>query len=157
MSATASKYVKVCPQCNAVSDESEMLCKGCGNYLGGVSITALSNLPGQEATAKGEAECHIECLSTGKCFKIRSGDVVGQAHPSSDVRIQLDGIPGVEYISRRHCRFDFHDDAWFVTALEDVLNPTFYNRVRMAPGGQVRVRDGGILTLAAASFRVRTG
>jgi len=133
-----------------------MLCTNCGNYLGGVGVSEASS--GKEPSPIPEdvgATCRLECLTTGKIYTIRSSDVLGQAHATSNAEVQLEGIPGVEYISRSHCRLERSDDVWFATCLESALNPTHCNRVRMAPGGRIRVRDGDELTLAAVSFRIR--
>lgn len=168
----APRFVKRCPQCGKASPESEMLCAHCGHYLGGVAVVEadgdtghnLESQPDEATGAPADAEsmamsaeplCLLESLQNGESIKVRSGQVLGQAHATSNADVQLAGFPGVEYVSRRHCRLEQRQGAWFLTALEDALNPTFCNRVRLAPGGQVRLRDGDEVTLAAVSFTVK--
>lgn len=174
-----TEYVKICPQCGFNNREGNNNCEKCGQFLGLVraipkeeQAETTENRGGETAVSdsveikvepeaipesgrKPEPRIYIQCLSTDSSFEIKNGNIVGQAHETSTADVQLSGMPDITYVSRRHCRFDFENEAWFVTAMTDALNPTTVNQVTVAPGGRLRVRDGDELVMANVAFRIR--
>ncbi|MEW5722302.1 MAG: FHA domain-containing protein [Thermodesulfobacteriota bacterium] len=167
----SSGYVKVCPKCGVSSSEGLNTCPGCGFFLGLVRAVPRPQegppapgsepeppgpSPEAESREKEEPRLFLESVATGASYEVRSGQTVGQAHPTSRAQVQMSGIPNINFVSREHCRFDFEDGAWFVTALPSALNGASINQVPLAPGGRVRVRSGDELLLANVPFRVGT-
>ncbi|MEW6265606.1 MAG: FHA domain-containing protein [Thermodesulfobacteriota bacterium] len=175
-------YVKLCPQCGAFNQEHLNVCDRCGHFLGLVrpvpaesaeaaepSAAQGSAPPPEMETPPGRAESsplierdesgrphfYLESQDADKVFEVRSGQTVGQAHPSSRAEVQLSGLPNLNFVSRHHCRFDFEAGAWMVTALPSALNGTRVNQAALSPGGRARLRNGDEITLANVPFRVR--
>ena len=107
--------------------------------------------------AEPTALLYLDMPATGQCHEIRDGWTVGQAHPTSPAQVQLSNIPGANYIHRNHCRFDFREGRWQVTALPqpEYTNPTFVNQQRLTAGQTTLLRNGDRLTLANVVLNVR--
>jgi hypothetical protein len=92
----------------------------------------------------------------------RSGWRLGQAHSSSDAEIQLPArVPGVEFVHRHHCRFDYAQGRWYVTALDQhslahgFTNPTQVKGRFLSPGERAELTDGDELRLSGVILWVR--
>jgi len=135
-----------------------------------VPATPVSNepaAPGPEADQESPAPLraigqstrvlYLDVPETGGCHQVRDGWVVGQAHPTSTADVQLAGLTGINYVHRRHCRFECREDGWYVTAIEQegYTNPTFVNHRRLAPDEPAPLRNGDRLSLSSVSINVR--
>jgi hypothetical protein len=180
-------YVKICPRCGHRNDELASACEKDGEFLGMVPAIPAANAPipppppTPKPAAKPEAAPTINELESpphacetatdavpGKALyldvegaaqyhQVRDGWVVGQAHPTSTAEIQLSNLPGVNYVHRRHCIFEFRDGNWGVTTLlqPDYTNPSFLNDKRITPGERVTVQNGDKLRFASVTLRIR--
>jgi len=176
-------YIKICPRCGHRNDELASACEKDGEFLGMVpAIPAgaapplanndapLQNVtaapPAPTAPAKPAAETaaalpskalYLDVEGAAQYYQIRNGYVVGQAHHTSTADIQLANLPGVNFVHRRHCVFEFRDNEWTVTTLSqpDYTNPSFLNEVRIAPGERVTINNGDKLRFASVTLRIR--
>lgn len=95
-------------------------------------------------------------------FSVRSGLVVGQAHPSRPADVQIGGVPGSNCIHRQHCIFHCREGRWFVKPIDQRVfgkrdgetHPTALNGALVPPGTEREVRDGDLVTLAGVNFTV---
>lgn len=166
-------YAKICPRCGHENDEFADACEKDGEFLGMVPATPVSD---EAAASEPQAEqespapsaplrefgqparvLYLDVTETAECHQVRDGWVVGQAHPTSTADVQLEGATGINYVHRRHCRFECRDDAWYVTAIEQdgYTNPTFVNHRRLAPDETAPLRNGDRLSLSSVSINVR--
>lgn len=119
--------------------------------------------PDREAEAESEPELEarpalfLESGGGGQVFEVHEGDVIGQAHPSSNAQIQLADLTGIGYVHRNHCSFAFRDKTWQVTAIaqQTYTNPTLVNQQRLSPGESRPLRNGDRLTLSGLTLAVR--
>lgn len=95
-------------------------------------------------------------------FTVKSGWFMGQAHPESKAEIQLStDIEGSEFVHRRHCRFVYKDDKWYVQALNqkryhgEFTNPTKVNNREVAADKARLIKDGDVLRLSGLYFQVK--
>jgi len=180
-----ARYVKICPRCGHENDELSEACERDGEFLGMVPATPSSKASsGPEASPEPAAEpagtpepnpsaresvvaatqrfeqptqaLYLE-TSAGQTLEIRHGNVLGQAHPTSSAHVQLDNLPGLNYVHRSHCLFEFRDNAWHVTAISQptYTNPTFVNQKRLEPGQSSALRNGDRLILSNLVLNVR--
>lgn len=175
------RYIKVCPRCGFHNDEFAEACARDKEFLGMVPATPadaapppicdeaatasappapngiLQDAPAVRAMPESHPRLYVEVAATGQCFEPCPGNVIGQAHPASQANIQLQGIPGINYVHRRHCSFDFSNGRWMVTAIgqADYTNPTFHNERRVEPGQSVPLADGDRLKLSGVLLHVR--
>ena len=100
---------------------------------------------------------YLDCEGSGQCHAIRPGGTVGQAHASGTAEAQLSGIPGVQYVHRKHCRFEHEEGIWYLCPLPqtDYTNPTAINGRPVAPGERAAVRNGDRVALAGVRLTVR--
>lgn len=172
--------------CRAKSAESEFLCAPCGALLDRVEPVldpeVVPSTPPSESEAASAFDCPpesgfheaqagcgvtdryyadppliLEHPDSNSLFEIASGDILGQAHPTSTARHQLANIPGVNCLHREHCRFDCDQGAWRVTAIArpEFTNPTWVNHVKVEPGLSHPLHNGDRLTLCNVVFTVR--
>ena len=110
-------------------------------------------------TPRFQQPTHVLYVETaaGVSHEVRNGSVIGQAHPSSAAHIQLEGLPGVNFVHRSHCMFEYRADGWYVAAIAqpNYTNPTFVNQKRIAPGQNVRLRNGDKLALSNVTLNIR--
>ncbi len=170
-----AKYVKVCPRCGRANDEFGEVCEADGEFLGMVPATLAAAHESAPAESPGEAPSaaaapapeaqpaptpvlYLDAGAGGACFEIRDGWVVGQAHFTSTAEVQLTNLPGLQYVHRRHCLFEYSDDGWHVMAIAQpaYTNPTLVNDQTVRPGERVAVHNGDRVTLSATTFSVRT-
>lgn len=100
---------------------------------------------------------YLDVDASGQYYQVRDGWVVGQSHSSSPAEIQLSGLPGINFVHRRHCAFEFADNEWRVKPLPqaDYTNPTFLNEKRLLTGKSFPLRNGDVLRCASVTLRVR--
>ncbi|MDQ7086719.1 MAG: FHA domain-containing protein [Acidobacteriota bacterium] len=60
--------------------------------------------------------------------------------------IDLTGVDTHRSVSRRHSRLTRSSEGWMVAEEVGALNGTFVNGVRLAPGQQVLLRDGDVVS-----------
>lgn len=172
-----TKYVKICPRCGHQNDELAEACDQDGEFLGMVPSTLLrpeplpptpaapaaapkpASAPQVAVTQRFDTPTQLLYLetSTGETVQIGHGQVLGQAHPSSSAHVQLHDLPGLNYVHRSHCLFEFVDNAWRITAIAqpEYTNPTFVNGKRIAPGEHAPLRNGDKLMLSNVALSVR--
>lgn len=180
-----STLVKICSMCGAKHAESEFLCS-CGALLDRIEPVpdpdleppvppdeqigpAVSSCPQPPDPNAASVECGVtdrycaepplilEHQGTNRLFEITNGDVLGQAHHTSNARLQLADLPGVNCLHREHCRFDCAQGAWQVTAIArpEFTNPTWVNHIKVEPGMSHPLRNGDRLTLCNIVFTIR--
>lgn len=100
---------------------------------------------------------YLDVEGAAQYYQVRDGWVVGQAHPTSTAEIQLSNLPGVNYVHRRHCMFEYADGGWRVKTLlqPDYTNPSFLNDQRITPGESVKIQNGDKLRFASVTLRIR--
>ncbi len=171
------RYVKTCPRCGYLNDEEADVCAQDGEFLGMVPAVPTPDrppekaLPPLEPTAeaapaqqpdctaapKADPVLYLDCEGSGQCHAIRPGWTVGQAHASNSAEAQLSGIAGVQYVHRRHCRFEQEEGIWYLCPLPqtDYTNPTTINGRAVAPGERAAVRSGDRIALAGVRLTAR--
>jgi len=176
-------FVRICPKCGHSNPEYENACSACNQFIGmeaAVPRSASTEPPiAEEKTTEEkippaepvsptlrfpsqELAFYLEHQGSGQVFTIKPGWLVGQAHPSNEAEIQIpQEIEGSEFILRRHCRFDYTEGCWTVTALaqtrygQDFTNPSFLNE-RALPSDQPQaLHNGDILRLSGVSFSIK--
>ncbi len=155
------EYVKKCPKCGHENPESEFNCTFCDASLVMVEAVRASGL-GCACSSCSPVETQslfsLEIPGTAIRYNVKNGDVIGQDHHTSDAEIKLSGIDGVNFVHRRHCRFEVNcSGEWFVTPIiqEDFSNPTNLNIQRLEPGQRYKITNGDKLTLGPVTFQVR--
>lgn len=120
------------------------------------------SLPSEGAERPGPGPAfYLEVPGSNLIYTVRDGAVVGQAHPTSTAEVQLSDLSDVNYVHRRHCRFDFCDARWQCTPLDqrrfgrDFTNPTFLNGQRLDLDQPSIVTNGDRLTLSSFDLTVR--
>ena len=100
---------------------------------------------------------YLEVVGSSQTFEVRDGWIVGQSHPTSAAQIQLAGLPGISYVHRHHCQFEYRDAAWQVTPVvqPSFTNPTFLNQQRLVPGRAYQLRNGDRLLLSNIALNIR--
>ena len=113
--------------------------------------------PYSPAPSRPDPVLYLDCEVNGQCHAVRSGWTLGQAHAGSTAEAQLSGIPGVQYVHRRHCRFEQEDGIWYLCPLPqaEYTNPTTINGRTVAPGERAAVRNGDRITLAGIRLTAR--
>ena len=176
----SADYVKICPQCGKRNREHENICPECGQFLGLIRPilqeqnvepepqgASEHSLPGADearftmrltpagAQEKADPVLILESLEADRIYRVHTGQVVGQAHPTSQADVQMAGIPNLNYVSRQHCRFDFEMGEWYVTCLPSALNGLILQGTELIPGGRALVKNGDRLEMANVPFLVR--
>jgi len=169
------RYVKICPRCGHLNNEEADICDQDGEFLGMVPAAPAPDRPADPVPAiapaaaeqsspsdapippKTDPVLYLDCEGSGQCHAIRPGWTVGQAHDSSTAEAQLAGIQGVQYVHRRHCRFEHDDGIWYLCPLPqtDYTNPTTINGRAVAPGERAAVRNGDRIALAGVRLTAR--
>lgn len=163
--ATPSGFVKICPKCGTSNPEYENLCQECGFFIAMEPAQAAPTPSPQakETPTSAQLKLQLNLPGTGISFDIKPGDVLGQAHASSDARLQLpESLADVAYIHRRHCRFWQEGDQWQVEAIDQsqspkssgFTNPTWVNGVPLNPGERRTLGNGDDLRLSAITLLV---
>ena len=176
-------FVRICPKCGHSNPEYENACSACNQFIGMEAAVprpaSTEPLITEEKTSEEktppadpvsptlrfpsqELSFYLEHQGSGQVFTIKPGWLVGQAHPSNEAEIQIpQEIEGSEFIHRRHCRFDYAEGCWTVTALgqnrygQDFTNPSFLNE-RALPSDQPQaLHNGDILRLSGVSFSIK--
>ncbi|MBF0255342.1 MAG: FHA domain-containing protein [Gammaproteobacteria bacterium] len=90
---------------------------------------------------------------------MRSGDLLGQAHPESPAQIQLPAtLTDVAYVHRRHGRFVQENGQWWLQIVDQAelggafTNPSWLNGVRLQPGERRPLGHGDDLRLAGVTL-----
>ena len=179
------RYVKTCPRCGYLNDEEADVCAQDGEFLGMIPAVPAPDRPSEKVLPPLENETvsasaqpeqgdrpvaaspdsvpaadpvlYLDCEGSGQCHAVRPGWTVGQSHASSSAEAQLSGIPGVQYVHRRHCRFEYEDGLWYLCPLPqaDYTNPTTINGRPVAPGERAAVRHGDRIVMAVVRLTVR--
>jgi hypothetical protein len=131
------------------------------------STTSSGGIPEQEETFQGKpagghrttdryvSQPMLSIEYAGRSYPVESGSVMGKADATSTAELQIPGLP--TYIHRRHCCFDFTDNQWQVTAIEneEYTNPTKLNGSKIPPNQHRALQNGDRLTLCDITFQVR--
>ena len=179
------RYVKTCPRCGYLNDEEADVCVQDGEFLGMIPAVPAPDRPSETVfltagtnadsvspptpqaepfaaaspapASAAEPMLYLDCEGSGQCHAIRPGWTVGQSHASSNAEAQLSGISGVQYVHRRHCRFEYEDGLWYLCPLPqpNYTNPTTLNGRPVAPGERAAVRHGDRIVLAVVRLTVR--
>jgi len=176
------EYVRVCPRCGHENPEWHEICQSpdCDGFLGVVNPSprirrephptpdhpsfpqeisqkdaSVDPGVGVSVTTRLPEVLYLEYQGTSKVVEIRSGQVVGQAHPSSQADVQLSDIPNINFVSRQHCLFICENGRWFVTAIPTATNPTYLNQKLVPKGAKAPLSNGDYLVMANVPFTVR--
>ncbi|RJX18589.1 MAG: FHA domain-containing protein [Desulforudis sp.] len=169
--------VKICPLCGYKNSEFARLCKNknidCRNPLNRVNpqpdpdvsaeehpVDSPEESPREENEsqfASGSDEASLVLELPGMTLEIQPNDVLGRTFPGSIATKQVDGMPGINFMHRRHCSFACVAGQWQVIAIpgERFTNPTQVNGVSVPPGTARGLRDGDRLQLSGVNFSVR--
>lgn len=109
----------------------------------------------QKITKRFRPVIYLECPANSKIYEIESGQVIGQAHPTSGAHVQLSDIPNINYVSREHCLFNFDNGQWYVTAIKTATNQTCVNQRLVERGVRMPIRNGDRLAMANVIFQIR--
>lgn len=179
-----TEYIKDCPRCLHANPEEAFVCEACGEFLGAVQpreaeapppvepvddgIVPPASDSGETTRATrpqgGEALLYLEMLDTGDCYRIEHGNLLGQEYPGNPAQVQIGQLPNsdrIRLIHRRHCRFEFESERWWITPLDqrafgsDFTNTTDLNERRLHPDRRHPLNDGDRLELAGVVFTVR--
>ncbi|MDQ7006268.1 MAG: cyclic nucleotide-binding domain-containing protein [Acidobacteriota bacterium] len=85
----------------------------------------------------------------GAIFPLQGEQVlVGRYDPVTEIQPEIDltGVDTHRSVSRRHSRLTRSSEGWMVAEEVGALNGTFVNGVRLAPGQQVLLRDGDVVS-----------
>jgi hypothetical protein len=156
-----------------LNDEFAEACERDGEFLAMAPAMIAPDLPPEPATPPGDVACEIATpapepvresiqalyleAESGTTYEIRSGWVIGQAHPTSAAQVQLSGMAGLNFVHRSHCQFELRPDGWHAIAVAqpEYANPTFVNQTRLMPGQDALLRNGDRLVLANVPLSVR--
>lgn len=175
-------FVKICPQCGQVNPEYQNICSQCQQFIAmepsiprpkapatspPQTVPAVAPPPSPVAQKPAQKPkkpivLYLEMLPNGQVHTIYPGNIVGQAHPTSTAQVQLSPeLPGVPYIHRQHLRFDYQQEKWWVTPLDQSLfqqvftNPTTVNQQFIPPGQTHPLHPQDELQLSGVRFRIR--
>ncbi len=173
-----TEFVKICPKCGNCNPEYENTCSACNQFIG--MEAAVPRPISEELPPVEEKKTPVEPISptlrfpsqnlsfylehqdSGQVFTVKPGWLIGQAHESNEAEIQIPlEIAGSEFIHRRHCRFDYMQERWTVTALEqnrygqDFTNPSFLNGRALPTEQPQALNNGDNLRLSGVSFRIK--
>ncbi|KPQ00006.1 MAG: FHA domain [Rhodobacteraceae bacterium HLUCCA12] len=179
-----TEYVRECPRCGHYNPEHRDTCVRDGEFLGLEPAIPAPRQAGDVPRAPGSphtldpaalypresgtaperedaapATLILEALGFGMTFTVRSGATVGRAGPDSNAEVQLAGLPALNYVHGRHCRFELHDGRWHCVALDEGSfsppNPTCVNGERVPTGEARPVGDGDRVSMANTHLVVR--
>lgn len=175
------RYVRICPRCGYENAESRDTCINEGEFLGLTPAvpapTAVPSAPDAHVSSQAEpplaleldaaaepgrataAILVLEAPGFGTTFVVRNGATVGRAGPGGNADVPLTGLPALNHVHRRHCRFEVRDGRWRCTALDEGSfsppNPTLVNGEAVAPGEARPIDDGDRVSLANTHLVVR--
>ena len=183
-----SQFVRICPRCQTQNPEYEHICTSCGQFIAMESpvvvdakkievektaeeSTAATPTLEKPATASVTSEpvtdttpsIYLELRTADRpLFTVKSGWIMGQAHPDNRAEIQIPNhIADSQFVHRCHCRFLYKDNHWYVQALDQkryqgqFTNPTLVNDVPMSPDKARQIKNGDILRLSGLYFQVK--
>lgn len=185
------RYVIVCPQCTHrnAEDVSPPLCEKCGAFIGDVgaeeekeseagSCAAATPTPpipspapqqyrgaapALEVTQRGAAsELRVILIANGRCLAVQSGQVIGMEHPTGDADVRISGVPGWEYVHRRHCTVEAVNGRWTIRPVDQISrggkfnNATCVNGVPVPPGATHPLKAGDRISLHTVELLVQS-
>jgi pSer/pThr/pTyr-binding forkhead associated (FHA) protein len=181
-----SQFVRICPRCQTQNPEYEHICTSCGQFIAMESAVSVENKPvqaekntpeetatEQPATASTTTEpltdksatpaIYLELQAANRpLFTVKSGWIMGQAHPDNRAEIQIPNtIADSQFVHRCHCRFVYKDNNWYVQALDQkryqgqFTNLTFVNDMPINPDKARQIKNGDILRLSGLYFQVK--
>ncbi len=89
----------------------------------------------------------LTLLPGGSTFTLTHPDVLVGRHSDADVCLHLPDV------SRRHCRFRFHDENWHIYDLKST-NGVYVNDEQV---GQAQIHDADRIRIGGYTFAVRVG
>lgn len=104
---------------------------------------------------------YLEAACGTQIYPILRGSVMGQAHPEGGADVQISDIEGCQYIHRQHCRFECHNQRWYIIPIDqhslgrDFTNPTILNGQALSVSKSHPLQHGDKLELAGVVFYVR--
>jgi len=185
-----TEFVKVCPKCKHGNPEYLNVCEKCQQFIGMEVPVAKNTIPEvvknkaseeqQKAPAPPQQSIaddttnssplektsqpfmYLELADNGQLLTIKSGDVLGQDHPTGIAEVKIPKhIQGVEFVHRQHCQFYFEEDKWYLQALDqtrfqhEFTNPTLLNRTALKTEARQQLSHGDVLHLSSLKFNVR--
>lgn len=122
-------------------------------------LTEEHRIVGSPAAATAPARWAIE-LPNGSLLPLAEGDndlLIGRPDPASGIvpNIDLGGYDPYRSLSRRHARLISDGARWLLREEPGVVNGTFVNDHRLAPGEAVEVGDGDRLRFGAVEIVLR--
>jgi hypothetical protein len=177
------KYVKICKVCGHKNSEVVPICEGnnCQEYLGeqepvpdielnepkdsqsfydnkttdaGFQEQKQPFVDEHSKTKRFTPQSILFLEYSGRQYDIESGMVMGKEHPETNATLKVPGLP--DYVHRNHCKFDFQNGQWTVTAIQNpkFTNPTYVNTTKVAPNQTRPLANGDQLTLCDITFNV---
>lgn len=172
-----AEFVRVCPRCRQVNPEYQNVCTACNQFIGMEPTVPSSSAPAAQTAGGPEKSTPVQATrrfvpandsfylqlpGSDLVLTVRSGAVLGQAHPSNDAALQIpEEIEGCEFVHRRHCRFELRERSWMVTALDqkeldsDFTNPTYVNESLVTAGSSRTLNNGDRLRLSGITLLVK--
>jgi pSer/pThr/pTyr-binding forkhead associated (FHA) protein len=182
-----SQFIRICPKCQTQNPEYEHVCRECGQFIAMESPVSLpiktaetetktatpSEIPTEEnkpsaptqhfSTQTNIPAIYLELQTAEKpLFTVKSGWFIGQAYVENKAEIQINNeIEGSECVHRRHCRFVYKNQRWYVLALNqkryqgEFSNPTKVNDKIIALDKARQIKHGDILRLSGLSFQIK--
>lgn len=156
------EFVRVCPRCGTANPEYENLCRKCNHFIGMEAAIDSAQAPlAERSRSQGDPLLQLTVPGTSIGFEVKSGDLLGQAHPQSEAQLQLPPtLPDLAFVHRRHCRFLLAGGQWYLEAVDQTplgqgfTNPTWLNGVRLEPGERHPLGNGDDLRLSATTLLV---
>lgn len=105
---------------------------------------------------------YLEAACGSQIYPILKGSVMGQAHPEGGADIQISDLEGCQYIHRQHCRFECHNQQWYIIPIDqhslgrDFTNPTTLNGHALNVNKPHPLQHGDKLELAGVIFYVQS-
>ncbi len=136
--------VKYCPVCGAENSRYAAYCASCGD-------ADLSTVPVEPRRPAASAVVLESVRDPRVSFTVQDGQTVGRTDLADVV---VTGVPDLDAISRKHARFVRQGSRWFVQHVGET-NFIRVDGVPYAGKEQVEIREGSVLALTLAEFRVR--
>lgn len=163
-----AEYVKICPQCQHINPESDNTCEQCATFIGleeailmADALAKIGSAPQRSRSPDKTHVLYLEASGGTPTFTIYHNTVLGQHHKSNTADVQIEGITGSQFIHRQHCRFEYDNGQWYITALDQrqfghkFTNPTFINEKKIPTEQRTELHHGYRLTLSGILFRIK--
>lgn len=139
------KYIKICPTCKFKNNPDSMMCTKCMGDISGV-VPECADIEKKNKIHKSKvAKNYIVLIDKNKNkVLVKNGDVIGRKNIGSEI------LNEVKTVSRKHVKFIFEDNKWFIQDLNST-NETYLNDVKLNPGEKKQVFNRDIVNLSLAT------